>query len=100
MDDREIVKACAEAMGISVVPTPPNQPPGVWNMQDVGHWAPQALPYNPLTNDAQVMALGKAHPEQFFSAVLEWASSSPDQCPDLNRILCCAVAQMQRRKDG
>lgn len=81
MDDLTIIKACAEAMGYGDLVGP--------------H-------YNPLTDDAQAMALVKAlrmtivsmHYGEKWHAIIP---SAPFNCdaidPDLNRAICLAVAQ-------
>lgn len=122
MDDLTVIKTCAEAMGwrafkekrgnfsacVAIakgdrMPWERKQVQDLERYEEVpleeamriGFFGRQ-LP-NPLTDDAQAMALGENHPEEFESAVMEWASMIRcGESPDLKRILCLAVAQMWR----
>lgn len=83
MDDLEITRLCAEAMGYDMQPQ-----------------------YDPLTNDGQAMALAKRFHLYMDGLLLpDWtvaASIGPfsyEACdPDLNRAICITVANMQKAK--
>lgn len=92
--DGYLVRACAELFGM--VPTQREGMNGYTlpngrTFMLFSHW-------NPLTDDAQAMALGKAFPEAFEEAVVEWASMR--RCgelnADLNRLLCERVIAATR----
>jgi len=82
MTDLEITKLCAEAMGYKIRGdlsyTLYWSESGSWNY------------YDPLYNDAQCMALGKANPELFEEAVTMWRRMG--MVDSLNLILCQMVA--------
>lgn len=97
MDDLEITRLCASAMGC---------PPVI-------HYHPkldQPLTfvagqlYHPLTNDAQAMALVKALRLHLAYGSGTWRVWDTYQerdgtlDPDLNRAICLAVAKMQKEK--
>ena len=90
MTDLELTKACAEAMGFTIFEE--HEHNGLWchgpDRSQHGFW------YHPLHDDAQALALGKTHPEEFEAAVLDWTSAKRrGENPDLNRILCGNVAR-------
>jgi hypothetical protein len=85
MTDLEIIKKCAEKMGL-LVTSECNR--GVYT-NDVY--------YNPLTNDAQLMALIKAHRKHFDwggdlrDIFVRWAEGKIE---NLNRAVCGCIARM------
>lgn len=84
MNDLEMVRLCADAMGYTITGTHHGGLPVMTKEQGL---------YDPIHDDAQTMALGKAHPELFEAAVVEWASIIRcGERPDLNHILCKMVA--------
>ena len=103
LSDLEITRACAEAMGYTEISDHWGRVPAFTRESGV---------YNPLSDDAQAMALVKR-----FKADVCWARRSPGadgqwfvdigdttsdgHCtkgPDLNRAICLCVAQMHRRE--
>lgn len=106
MDDLTIIKACAEASGTDVEHR--NDAFGERYLVYIGNG--YSKDYNPLTDDAQAMALVKRFridleccsdsDEIYWSAYImengHVAYSFVD--PDLNRAICLAVAM--RGKDG
>lgn len=93
MSNAEIRRLCGEAM--EPMPFLPGESE-IWGVE-VRYsliWVRDS--YNPLTNDAQLIALGKAHPKLFRDCVDEWERSGGD----LNRIFCVAVANVQKAKVG
>lgn len=127
MDDMEITRRCAEAMGYKLWQS---QKWGYWTVTDpdgkettvcenwpkfdpysgeklrepTAHDALLACDYNPLTDDAQAMALVKAlridctwYAYQNVWCATAWADDLTVEKevfdPDLNRAICLAVAQ-------
>jgi hypothetical protein len=111
MTDLEIRRACAEMME-----TPPNVPgaSSIWAVtitwangkNVVSHWV--RGDYDPLTNDAQAMALAKRLRinQNWLGFPAEWRASRPaGGCPpiecqnaDLNRAICECAAKMRAEK--
>ena len=92
MTDLEITRLCTEVMGY-------------FTEEFAGRIHVTARPsgndftYAPLTDDAQMVALGKSDPALFSIVVREWA----DECErmkgrkcDLNRLVCTAFAVQQQ----
>ena len=108
MTDLEMTKLCAKAIGINVQPTPDAQKdaPFVWHYADCGHWAPMLMPYNPLHNDEQAMALVKKFDLSLNGKYGEVVWFDPDSDDDLriksdgdlNRAIVECVAKMQKAK--
>ena len=135
MDDREIVRRCAEAAGWKFTwsdkhrywhAIDPEYREYIvcekWPMRDAysGAKLPDPTPedaieecgYDPLTNDAQAMALVKRFP----ISIRKWTGTKQQRVeivdgvtgemrfysdsPDLNRAICTAVANMQEAKGG
>lgn len=94
MTDAEITRLCARAMRLRITKET--------------SWGIYVCPidglesfnrYDPLHDDAQMVALGKSDPELFEECVCEWASMIRcGERPDLNRIVCTAFAKMQQAK--
>lgn len=100
MTDLEMVKRCAEKMGFSQVGAAHGKIEVVSSGERFKPREDLMLErpflYDPLTNDAQAMALGLSFPEQFEAAVCDWASMR--RCGELNadlkRILCSFIARL------
>ena len=102
MDDLTAVRLCAEAMGIDLTALGPG-------LHGYVARDGRAIPYDPLTDDAQAMALVKKfglicdpqHDGQDFVADPGWEVSWPPQVdslyinPSLNRAIVYAVAALQ-----
>ena len=110
MDDQEIVRLCAEAMGYTVMtqvfPAPSQNSPhdATVYVEDESMFAA----YNPLHDDAQCMALikrfhvdidwhGDEEGWQIYTSTKLW-DRSDEVADDLNRAVCLAVARMQAAK--
>ena len=107
MNDPEIIKRCAEAMGISICQETSGPSNGKWFRCDDYDFYDE---YDPLHNDAQAMALVKKfnlHPLPDGSG--EWKvqgltgkhqelSISSDWHADLNCAVCECVVRMQETK--
>jgi hypothetical protein len=74
-------------------------------MGDVGHWIPQPLPYNPLHDDAQAMALvkkfelglGRGKDRSWIAHTTREAGTfCHSSNNDLNRAICECVAKMRK----
>lgn len=103
MDDLTIIKACAEAMGYELADYQPPMPGvPVWLRRDVRRET-GIRDYNPLTDDAQAMALVKTlridctwYAYQNVWCATAWADDLTVEKevfdPDLNRAICLAVA--------
>ena len=91
MTDLEITKLCAEAMGIAWDKGCPNIM--------CAECDEYAIPYDPLHDDAQAMALMKKFPgaclDEFDLYVIMRGMDAP---MDLNRAICECVAKMQKDK--
>ena len=99
MNDRDIVRRCAEAMGYTTISEHPSLP--VMLVKEVRET------YSPLNSDAQAMALVKRfrmtivsmHYDEKWHAIIPSAQFNCDAIsPDLNRAICTAVANMQEAK--
>lgn len=100
----EIVKLCAEAMGYTILGASSNY--GVL----IRHT--HAEIFNPLTNNAQAFDLLKKHcvivhtytsgkhRGKWRATVLATTISTEATGTDLNRVICEAVAKMQKKKDA
>jgi len=95
MTDLEITRLCAEAMELPLG--------SEWDQEGkvmIGGY--DGLPpnyYEPLTDDAQCMALGKSDPVLFAVVVREWAHEHlAGRENDLNRMVCTEFAEKQARK--
>jgi hypothetical protein len=120
MDDLEITKMCAEAMGYKVASLDPNYC-GEIVRTDVAHHPGTILierrnfypsPYLPLHDDAQAMALVKRlelriqEPEPMPTNDRRWcvrkigSNAEASRNTDLNRAicLCCALMQLESKK--
>ncbi len=82
MNDLEITKLCAEAMGYTVKPHPHRKFDSKYN------WIVNGTNWNPLINDAQAMALLKRFPIDCLNAMCREGSK------DFNRAICECVAKM------
>lgn len=90
--DLEIVRACAEAMGLDVVEVPNNAPEHTIRFRYTP--ASNLRDYWPITDDEQAMALGKAHPHEFEWSIIEWHRAlGRKETVSLNRILCERIAK-------
>ena len=108
MDDLEITKLCAEAMGLffGVSKSDPN-PDNLY--VSVSAFAGPWMFYDPLHDDAQAMALVKKMCLDIIklSSSLKWrvyyfAAEERTQAIgyDLNRAICTTVAKMQQAKNA
>ena len=90
MNDLEITRLCAEAMGGKISQ----------HFKESPMWLSGQL-YNPLHDDAAAMALGKKFPEIFSRAVQEWVwrLDHGETGFDLNYHFCDRVAKMQSAKE-
>jgi hypothetical protein len=95
MTDLEMVKACAEAMGLD------------FHVHDSipAYWDGIRIPYDPLHNDAQAMALVERFkleliPNRAYGGWWVTATRSQDALgdPDLKRAIVRCVANMQASK--
>lgn len=105
MSDLEMVRLCAEAMEISVRRCCGSSECADQNLYLIdGHSI-----YDPLTNDAQAMALVKRFNPMMhnidgkgWTIAIEWAGPSSgtliENQPDLNHAIAEAVARMQQAK--
>jgi hypothetical protein len=111
MTDLEMVKRCAERFGFE-----PYEDQSQWKLEapaiacKLGKWSGECIVYNPLTDDAQAMALVKRFnlsitPDGDCSwwDVEAWGFSSAHinvisaaQNKDLNRAVCECVARMPK----
>lgn len=100
MDDLTITRLCADASGIDHFRLSGSE--HVYCYTNEG----MAIQYNPLTNDAQAMALVKTFRMDVYPDGDEWAAYVPfangvgfrNTDIDLNRAICLAVAKMQKEK--
>ena len=104
MGDIEITQLCAEALGYSVMPHSNRK-----SSKDL-IWIPNGGNWNPLTNDAQAMALVKRlniaiQPYETNDDSIEYQASIQHESgdymvssADLNRAICKCVANMQSGK--
>ena len=107
MTDLEITKACAEAMGFSVIDSH-----GVYGLlcgRELDSGYGEGL-FDPLHDDAQAMALVKKFglniswgPERFnewcvWVIVVGQINAVSSQGPNLNRAICECVAKLQKAK--
>jgi len=83
MNDPEMTRLCAEAIDEPYI-----------GFDAKGHKV--YCEYDPLHDDAQLMALGREYPELFAEAVTKWAPYGLGV--DLNRMFCKCVAKMQEAK--
>jgi hypothetical protein len=95
LSDLEAVKACAEMMGYEVVQRNARKSSGWWSMELCKH-------YDPLTDDAQCMALVKRFKIDCLAADTgNWLAGMLTPCAysashaDLNRAIVYCVAQMK-----
>ena len=109
MEDLEITRLAAEAMGIKVWESPIRGTIMRHWFMSAGHPSVQTE-YNPLHDDAQAMALVK----KFGMRIAEpssdhWRAAIPNPQigldhtsdeQDLNRAICLCVAKMQKAKHG
>jgi hypothetical protein len=102
MNDLEITRLCAEAMGFRLVGEilPPSG--GVWAMQEGA-----GKQYNPLHDDAQAMALvkkfnigwDKEEDHEWHLALRDGLMMFHAHDMNLNRAICECVAKMQAAKE-
>lgn len=109
MDDLELVRACAEAMGFPDVHVA-HTAGGKAYVKYGGRMITQGTEYRPLHDDTQAMALVKRFRLDILDLRGAWnVRYSDDEDAEkwymgdhesLNRAICMAVAAMQRAKHG
>jgi hypothetical protein len=98
MSDLEITKACAMAMGYGEFEW---KTPGILTGSNIPISLPSgAIQYDPLTNDAQAMALLKRFPVTCVDALdnlVQWGphTDADRQGLDMNRAICECVAKLR-----
>lgn len=93
MNDLEMVKLCADAMGLEVVPYPM-----VTHVFVRSTWVKTAvIIYDPLKDDKKAMALARRYPLVFEKSVIEWANHVRRNEPfNVNHDLCARIAKGER----
>ena len=95
MNDLEITRLCAEAMGLKTAP----ERSKAFSETASGLWCDGFVFYDPLHDDAQAMALMKKFPgaclDDFDLYVIMRGMDAP---MDLNRAICECVAKMDGAK--
>lgn len=102
MDDLEITKLCAEAMGFEYHSAISEHASHLLLRATNGSYGKK---YDPLHDDAQAMALVKKFGLQIRLTNQSWHVWDADDsgcvlCKDLNRAICECVAKMQQAKKG
>ena len=103
MTDLEMMKLCADAMGLNVSPWGENNLEyRTWHGPDGNH--PTLHIYNPLHDDAQAMALVKkigldiVRIDTFWTVGQGYTLDVGVDNADLNRAICECVAKMEESK--
>ena len=90
MDNKEIIALCANAMGYAEHHSATDKL--AWTSYDgvLGK-------YDPLTDDAQLMALVKKFPYIAAAAIIKEASTAGLK-PNFNYVICSAIAELQMQQ--